>query len=121
LEAKGREGNDLIAQRGFDLPGHILRAQCDCGFECELYPGANKDGVGRVIAYTNDGTDLRTFDQDAAARKQLIVLRDPFLLDPDEHDYFERLLSVKAQFHAPFRCPSCGKDSLLIRFAGHWD
>lgn len=101
------------------MPGHIIHAECVCGFECELHPGATYD-TGRVIAYTADGTDLGTVDQDTAARERLVVLPDPYLLDLDGDD-LERFFSVKDETHGPFRCPRCGNDSLLISFAGHWD
>lgn len=102
------------------MPGHILHAGCVCGFERELCPGATYNG-GRVIAYTANGRDLRTVDWDIAAKEQLVVLRDPCLLDPDDPDYFDRLFAVQLESHGPFRCPRCGKDSLLMRFAGFWD
>ena len=56
------------------MPGRILRAECDCGFERDLSPGATNGGGGHVIAYADDGTDLTTFDASVARKKKLVVL-----------------------------------------------
>ena len=47
------------------MPGHILVAHCDCGFERELWPGASVEHL-HVIAYTADGHDLITIESEQA-------------------------------------------------------
>ena len=45
------------------MPGHILRAECRCGFERELAPGfSTVSFVGYKVAYNADGSDLLTED-----------------------------------------------------------
>jgi hypothetical protein len=45
------------------MPGHILHAQCPCGFERKLSPGSALGAggfVGYTIAYNADESDLLT-------------------------------------------------------------
>ena len=102
------------------VPGHILIAQCECGFERELWPGATFETL-RVIAYTADGRDLITIESEEAKRRFLTVIENPRLKEIMEAE-------EKGQFGIPARgpwgpygCPSCGQQSLQLEHRGNWD
>jgi hypothetical protein len=92
------------------VPGHILVARCDCGFERELSPGATIEQV-QVIAYTADGRDLITIESEQAKNESLTVIEDPCLKEE----------SPSFGPWGPYRCPSCGQQTLRMEFSGNWD
>ena len=96
--------------KGDSVPGHILVARCDCGFERELAPGAT-EVRSQVIAYTADGRDLITIECEQANNEALTVIENP------------RLEEESPSFGpwGPYRCPSCGQQSLRMEFGGWWD
>ncbi|SRR6266700_400968 len=106
------------AALGDAVPGNILIAQCDCGFERELSPGATVE-VLQVIAYTADGRDLITIESEQAKREALTVIKDPRL---EEEWLGETWLGPPSYGPwGPYRCPSCGQLRLRLRFGGWWD
>jgi hypothetical protein len=96
------------------MPGHILRAQCRCGFERELAPGGNERSLAAdVIAYNADESDLVTEDETAVKLMGLRTIRDPFLSN------HEPAHSLGPQ--GPYLCPGCKETSLMLHFSGNWD
>jgi hypothetical protein len=91
------------------VPGHILVTQCDCGFECGLSPGATVEQL-YVIAYTADGRDLITIESEQAKNESLTVIDDPCLKEAGRDGPW-----------GPYRCPSCGQQTLRMEFSGFWD
>jgi len=66
-----------------------------------------------VIVYTPDGRDLQTVESEKAKRESLTVINDPRL------DAAERTFGAGP--YGPYRCPGCGKQSLLMWQDGFWD
>lgn len=112
------------------MPGHLLRANCPCGFDRELSPGATFDGL-YVMAYTEDGKDLKTFNDESAKQRGLAVLADPCLMNEKEEErllelddadeFSDRMQALMEQEHGPYRCPTCGEATLFISYIGSWD
>jgi hypothetical protein len=100
------------------MPGHILVARCNCGFERELCPGATVERL-RVIAYTADGCDLITIESEQAKNESLTVIKDPRL----EEEWLGETWRGPPSYGpwGPYRCPSCGQQSLRLEFRGWWD
>jgi hypothetical protein len=104
------------------MPGHIIQAQCSCGYEKELMPGASRFGdKGYAMAYTANGKDIVTFDQTIIAAEGLNVIQDPFL----ENDWFEDEETdeplERPAVPKTIMCPRCRTISLVLTLAGMWD
>jgi hypothetical protein len=100
------------------MPGNILVARCECGFERKLWPGATIEHL-RVIAYSADGRDLVTVERQEAEKQSLAVIEDPRL----EEEWLGETWRGPPSWGpwGPYRCPSCGQQSLHITFGGQWD
>lgn len=92
------------------MPGHIVHAECPCGYQDELGPGASDPETVLVIAYDPAASRLVTVDQREAKRRRLRVVKDPFLRDP---------LSYRAA--RLLECPKCRKETLALSPRGFWD
>jgi hypothetical protein len=104
------------------MPGHIIRAQCSCGYEKELMPGASGfSDKGYSMAYTASGKGIGTFDQNFIEAEALEIIDDPFL----ENDWFKDEETGKPQEStaAPtiILCPHCKSTSLVLTWVGMWD
>jgi hypothetical protein len=109
------------------MPGHILHAECACGFQRELSPGsaiAADRIVGYTIAYSADGSDLRSEDNVIVNSQELRTVPDPFLSDYQVGDSLEKFseeFEKKRVAQGPYLCPHCKAVSLMLHFAGLWD
>lgn len=99
------------------MPGHLLHAKCNCGFERELQPGASITTL-YVIAYTADTRDLVTIDCREAESNALTVIEDPLLKEKEKDAYF---ISRFDSSWGPYRCPACEESSLQIWQSRFWD
>jgi hypothetical protein len=100
------------------MPGHLIDAFCDCGFECELSPGSTIEQLYE-IAYTADGRDLITIESEKAKNESLTVIEDP-RLEEEWLDGTWRGPPSNGPW-GPYRCPSCGQQILRMEFRGYWD
>lgn len=100
------------------MPGNILMARCDCGFERQLSPGATYEKLS-VIAYTADGHDLITVDSEQAKKESLVVIKDPRLEEEWAGEIWRGAPSYGPW--GPHKCPSCGQQYLRLEFGGWWD
>jgi hypothetical protein len=97
------------------MPGHMLAAECPCGFGGSVLPGVSEIRwmAHKVIAYDPDTGRLVTLPEKEAARRRLRVFDDPFLnpgggpFGPEES--------------AAVLCPKCGSRELRFRLEGFWD
>jgi hypothetical protein len=97
------------------VPGHILHAECCCGFSRELAPGYNeRRNIGYTVAYSADESDLVTEDDAVIKLAGLRTIRDPCLSDYGQGDTEK----VGQGLHL---CPRCKKTSLMLHFRGCWD
>ena len=65
------------------MPGHMLYAQCRCGFEQKLSCGSAITAggfVGYTVAYSADGSDLQCADDDTINSQQLRTIPNPSCL-----------------------------------------
>src|SRR5262249_4339822 len=97
------------------MPGHILHAECACGFWRELTPGSSISNL-YVIAYTADGEDLVTIESGEAERATLTALEDPWLKAQNDDPLSP---SFEASW-GPYRCPRCGRERLQLSPWGFW-
>jgi len=66
---------------GMSVPGHILHAECCCGFRRELAPGCNeRRHIGYTIAYNANESDLVTEDDAVIKLAGLRTVREPLSL-----------------------------------------
>lgn len=100
------------------MPGHILVAVCDYGFESELLPGATVEHL-RVIAYTADGRGSITIDSEQAKKEALTGIKYPRIEEEWAGQTWRGLASYGPW--GPYRSPSCGQQALRMEFRGHWD
>ena len=100
------------------MPGHLLVARCDCGFERSLSPGATVEQL-QVIAYTADRRDLITIGSEQAKNESLKVVKNPRL----EEEWLGETWRGPSSYGpwGPYRCPSCGQQTLGMEFSGWWD
>jgi hypothetical protein len=100
------------------MPGHMLKAFCLCGFVRNMLVGSSIDdlssGVGATcICYTADGKDLITASEKDIQEQGLEKIDDPFLsydpLSPHQGDY------------DGYRCPVCGQNTMSLAQGGNWD
>jgi hypothetical protein len=105
------------------MPGHILSANCSCGFSRELEPGANETKGFRtyVMAYSADTSDIETVDLEAAKHAGLKIIEDPLLADFDSDAPLEELIKPFDHPYGPYLCPQCRENSLYLRGGGFWD
>ncbi len=103
------------------MPGHMLRAECPCGFMSDVSPGSIwvRDHLeSRVIAYDPDKNDLVTLEGGEARKRKLRIYPDPYL----RFWMFPTTDSVLAAgLDELFPCPSCDNETLRFRFGGWWD
>lgn len=109
------------------MPGHILHAECVCGFRRELSPGSSIVGdrcVGYTIAYSSDDSDLLTEGDEVVQSKQLRALPNPFLSTFEPGDSMAKLeyeeFEKKKAPQGPCG-PSCQTNRLVLHFRGWWD
>ncbi len=102
------------------MPGHILDAKCACGFERKLRPGVStvQDFQGYVMAYSANGRDLLTVKTQNAESESLVTVKDPYLEAELNRPWLE---NPSHGPWGPYRCPSCGKQSLQLWHTGYWD
>jgi len=103
------------------MPGHILYAQCPCGFERKLSPGskiAAADFVDYKIAYNADESDLLSENErdhqvaGPSYRSKPVSIRFQTRFYPCPHANFER----KNAAQGPYLCPQCKTASLTLLF-----
>jgi len=99
------------------MPGHIFQAKCACGFQRRLSPGASIDHL-HVMAYTADGRDLITIESEQAESQSLVTVKDPYLEAERNRPWLE---NPSYGPWGPYRCSSCGQQSLQLWHIGFWD
>ncbi len=101
------------------MPGHMLLAQCSCGFSSGVNPGATFDGILHVIAYNPEAPGLLTVEEREAKEKGLHIIENPYL------QYWRRSMSdpevQRLAGDASFICPKCRQPCLRFAFMGFWD
>lgn len=97
------------------MPGHMLAAECTCGFEGSVLPGVSeRRGMAHmVIAYDPGNGRLVTMPEDEAVKRGLPVFPDPFL-NPGSG-------ARRPPEAVAFQCPKCGNRELRFRLEGFWD
>jgi hypothetical protein len=73
------------------MPGHIIEAKCDCGYQIELYPGSK-----RAIAYSKQGYEIDTYTINEIKDFNLKKLCDPYIYQIHQQEYYAQ--DVK-EFH----------------------
>ncbi len=105
------------------MPGHILIAECPCGFSRSVQPGLALPREGkmesRIIAYDAWERDLITVDEAEAKALGLECLPDPFIEYWTHSMYDPRVQAAGSE--PTFRCPKCDKETMRFGFLGHWD
>jgi hypothetical protein len=113
-----------IFRPGGSVPGHILHAECCCGFHRELRPGSAIGAdriVGYTIAYSADGSDLGTEDDAMVNSQQLRTIPDPFIQAGDSLEKIQEQIEKMRVAQGPYLCPHCKAVGLMLHFAGFWD
>ncbi len=97
------------------MPGHMLAAECTCGFGGSVLPGVSElRGMAHmVIAYDSDADRLVTLPEEEAARRGLAMFEDPFLNPGGGPPGLGESAAVL--------CPKCGSRKLRFRLEGFWD
>jgi hypothetical protein len=119
------------------MPGNIIIANCDCGYETLLYPGYNDFIHQRaVIAYSKDKTDIDTFDEKTIENNNLEIVKDPFLYSDDDNDFIDELdadnisedqmerlkaIILNKDEKKGIWCPKCNNYTLRLNIRGNWD
>ncbi len=97
------------------MPGHMLAAECTCGFGGSVSPGVSerRKMAHMVIAYDPVTGRLVTLPEKEAAKRGLPLFKDPFI-NPSggPPDLGESVA---------FQCPKCGNRELRFRLEGFWD
>lgn len=103
------------------MPGHIIEAKCDCGYEKTMMPGAGGiDLKNYVMAYSENGRTLNTYEKEKAEHQGLTIIRDPFLDDFIIDDNAIEDVPL-AKNRTILECPRCNKHSLHLKLSGLWD
>ncbi|MBK7015097.1 MAG: hypothetical protein IPH39_05830 [Sulfuritalea sp.] len=97
------------------MPGHMLTAECPCGFRGDVMPGVSeKLGMSHmVVAYDPGCGQLITMIEQEAVKRGLEIFSNPYLTTRDEP-----LAVGKASI---FRCPKCGETRMRFIRNGFWD
>ncbi len=97
------------------MPGHMLAAECPCGFRGDVMPGVSeKLGMSHmVVAYDPGSEQLVALIEQDAVKRGLPIFPDPCLIDGHEG-----LGSGKT---STFRCPKCGENRMQFVLSGFWD
>ena len=121
------------------MPGNMVAAMCGCGYEKDLYPGYSEiTRKLKCIAYTKDGTDLHTFEDEKVDSENLQRVIDPFVMSDEEDEFVDTLdpenikpeemdklrnaiFGRDAGNMRPIKCPRCKNVSLFLHQRGHWD
>ena len=107
------------------MPGHMLDANCPCGFTGMIKVGASgpdgPDSKLLVAAYDPEKGQLISIDVEVAEQRNLTVYEDPYLFDPFKVDSEGNRIDVPKGNKATFKCPKCGKNTLRFHMFGHWD
>lgn len=98
------------------MPGHLIDADCPCGFARSLLPGHDM-----TMAYTEREDDIETFAGEEIGDRKLKQIPDPFLSDPQTLEETEAHLTAKTIPQGPYVCPKCRRATLHLHFNGHWD
>lgn len=105
------------------MPGLMINASCNCGYEITLSPGATLIDLF-VMAYSEDRNNIITVKESIAIEKKLKIILDPFAAQkviiggPEElKDYLEEL----GQPAGGYDCPKCKKGNLELHEIGSWD
>lgn len=105
------------------MPGHILAAQCECGFFESVWPGAfvRRDGTvgAKTIAYDPEKPGLITVETEEAEQRGLECLPNPFIEFWDRPMADPEVQDLGAE--PAFRCPQCRRRSMHFHFSGFWD
>ncbi len=106
------------------MPGHLISAECSCGYHTSLWPGSASMLSLNVIAYSIDQSDLITIELSEAKKYHLKIVEDPALCD----DYSKRDIRLPLfrglnsnSGWGPYFCPSCKELKLKMQLEGHWD
>lgn len=104
------------------MPGHILIAQCPCGFQDWVKPGADGSILNSkvlVIAYDPKKPGLLTVEEQEAKDRDLRTIENPFL------KYWRHPMSdpeVQRLGQEPsFVCPKCRESKMHFSHVGFWD
>lgn len=95
------------------MTGHIISAECDCGYKTTLMPGS-----AGGMAYTEAEDDL------CIRNEKHREIPDPFLYVPDQaHDWneWESVQARRDKPYGPYPCPKCKRATLMLQFSGNWD
>lgn len=111
------------------MPGHIVDAICGCGFEVEMFPGANDFDAENVIAYDKIKNIYDTIPIEEANRdkKEIIDHRDDIFSDSDVQsksriEFIDKHVFIgELGVSGPLNCPSCNVKSLFLFHSGFWD
>ena len=97
------------------MPGHMLTAECPCGFRGDVMPGVfEKLGISHmVVAYDSDSGQLVTVIEQDALKLGLQTFSDPYLNTRDE--------TPGVGEASIFRCPKCGETRMRFIRNGFWD
>lgn len=99
------------------MPGHMLEAECKCGFRRNLQPGCLLIvRKSYEIAYTADYGDITTADTETIAAENMHVVENPFLTYSHSG-----VAGHQREVFGPYLCPNCKAKSLEIGFSGFWD
>ena len=97
------------------MPGHMLSAECPCGFHGDVMPGVSaKLGMSHMVAAYDSGNGrLVTVSEQDALKRGLQVFSNPFLNTGD--------VAPGGGDTPAFRCPKCGENSMQFIRNGFWD
>lgn len=110
------------------MPGNLIGARCRCGFQRKLSPGSRRGAdrfISHKIAYSADGNDLSTKEDEVVKSMGLRTIEDPFIPNynrDDSQEIFEYEHFKKRGIpQGPHICPRCKSISLMLHFSGKWD
>lgn len=108
------------------MPGHMLSAECPCGFTGGVNVGVTEPVFGPdsqllVAAYDPEQGSLVSIDAKEAKKRNLTVFEDPYAYDPFKLVLEGDLSAAPEGDKTTFICPKCGKNTLRFYRFGFWD
>ena len=97
------------------MPGHMLSAECPCGFHGDVMPGVSeKLGMSHMVVAYDSGSDrLVTVSEQDAVKRGLQVFPNPYLNTRD--------VAPGSGDPPTCRCPKCGENRMQFTCNGFWD
>lgn len=97
------------------MPGHMLTAECSCGFHGNVMPGVSERfGMSHmIVAYDPCIGQLVTMIEHDAVKRRLQMFPNPYLKTKNG--------TLDSGESSTFQCPKCSGCNLQFVLNGFWD